>query len=162
MFPTAQSCGQFHLTSLSKFWMRRSSALSVVHKICRTISLYEGRKSLQRDLDRLGKHANSNYRIVSKCCLLHFLLNNLIEEYWLKKEWMESFCWTRTWTCWLTQVSSVPRWPRWSMASWLVWEYSFAWKISTIFVTVFFCITFTIWIFCCRLLIKDWKFWVGI
>ncbi|GAB0205315.1 hypothetical protein GRJ2_002997100 [Grus japonensis] len=70
----------------------KSSWRPVISGVCRSIDLLEGKKALQRDLDRLDRWPEANCMRFNKakCRVLRLGHNNPMQCYRLGEEWLES------------------------------------------------------------------------
>ncbi|KAJ7427172.1 hypothetical protein WISP_09267 [Willisornis vidua] len=78
--------------------------------ICSSVDLLEGRKSLQRDLDRLTQWAKVNGMRFhkAKCWILPLNHSNPRQCCSLGEKWLESCLAERTWDCWSTEAEHDP------------------------------------------------------
>ncbi|TRZ17575.1 hypothetical protein HGM15179_009520 [Zosterops borbonicus] len=99
-------------------------------KLQRCVSLLDGRRALQRDLEWLDGWAESSKMKFkkSKCRVLHFGHNNPLQCYRLGLVWLDSAQAERDLGTMVTAAEhepAVPRWPRGPRASWpgsgMVW-----------------------------------------
>ncbi|TRZ10539.1 hypothetical protein HGM15179_016566 [Zosterops borbonicus] len=100
-------------------------------KLGACVDRLEDRRALQKDLEWLGRWAESNKMKFneSKCRVLHFGLNNPLQHYRLGTVWLDSAQEERDLgvlvSSRLNMSLGVPRWPRGPMASWpgsgMVW-----------------------------------------
>ncbi|RMC12539.1 hypothetical protein DUI87_10059 [Hirundo rustica rustica] len=74
-----------------------------------SVYLLEGRRSLQRDLDRLGKWAESSNLMFNKTkrCVLHFGHNNPLQHYRLETEWLDIGQAERDWEALIEQCTHM-------------------------------------------------------